>query len=779
MWMSQVYRTITGVARTWSSMLARLEGAKRPDVDSGAELSVPHRLAIIYLMLPVVIWLVGWHQWWLGVPAALLAMFALSSVLSGSWRVSFRPLTILLLVMALAWVMVTAAGGVFDAHNGDWDKHRAILLDLARGDWPVRLPLWVSDLAVYFPEDVELTGYLLRYYLGYYMVPGLAGKWFGVAGLNWAVALWTWCGVALMVLLFTRGYGVWKTIAAAMTFILFSGMDIARTIPAEGWDWFKVWDWFYFTMEPGSWPTIELERYHLEWAAPLNIGIHYFSNMHNLAWVPQHFIAAGLYALLLVQLRRHGRFLAVSGIVVAGSLFWSPFIAIGVLPLVAVLVVENGVIRLLRWQNIFVALPLAGILIGYLTSGFSNATHGWAWEFIGSDILLRAMPVLFLTEFLVLVVLLVMLRPRLMREWFFVVSVGMLLLLPWYAYGELNDLVMRGLMPAVVLLSYYCAQTVVGGLNEAWSYARLVLTGLVVVVLGVGVMTVMFELVRANNDHEFGVFRYERLERDYSVLRDISPQYQNQYVAHELAGWYGGLLREGASGMRRLAGKGELILQREYAVYLNEHRLIYVKEECDEAEQGAQFFIEALPIDEGTLPGNQAHYSFNFEFKGHGWRAGETCVAVRELPWWYRVGHIKTGQYNAERTGHRWLGHYYSAEYRDWLLMEAGEPVIRSQFEVYLQEKKVIYSKGECSEGDVEVPFKLEVIPVDVKDLPEGRTGEGKEEIEFMFSDYGGWLGESCLVIFELPDYAVLSIWTGQYMPGGGYLWEGGFAFDE
>ena len=777
--MSQVYRTITGFARAWPAMFARLEGAKRPNVDFGAELSVPHRLAIIYLMLPVVIWLVGWHQWWLGVPATLLVTIALSSVLSGSWKISFRPLTILLLVMALAWVMVTAAGGVFDAHNSDWDKLRAILLELARGDWPVRLPVWVSDLAVYFPGEVELTGYLLRYYLGYYMVPGLVGKWFGVAALNWAVALWTWCGVGLILLLFTRGYVGWKAIAAAAIFVFFSGMDVARTIPAEGWEWFKVWDWIHLTMEPGRWPTIELDRYHLEWAAPPRIWIHYFSNMYGLAWVPQHFIAAGLYALLLVQLRRHERFLAVSGIVVAGSLFWSPFVAIGVLPLVVVLFFENGVRPFLRWQNLLVPLPLAGILIGYLTSGFSNPPQGWAWEFIGSDILLRAMPVLFLTEFLVLVVLLVMLRPRLMREWFFVVSVGMLLLLPWYAYGELNDLVMRGLMPAVVLLSYYCAQTVLGGLKEAWSYARLVLTGLVVVVLGVGVVTVMFELVRANNDHEFGVFRYERLERDYSVLRDISPQYQNQYVAHELAGWYGGLLGEGGSGMKRLEGKGELILQREYAVYLNEHLLIYVKEECDEAEQGAQFFIEALPIDEGTLPGNQAHYSFNFEFKGHGWRAGETCVAVRELPWWYRVGHIKTGQYNAERTGHRWLGHYYSAEYRDWLLREAGEPVIRSQFEVYLQEKKVIYSKGECSEGDVEAPFKLEVIPVDVKDLPEGRRGEGKEEIEFMFSDYGGWLGESCLVIQELPGYRVKSIKTGQYKAGGGHVWEGSYTFEE
>ena len=37
----------------------------------------------------------------------------------------------------------------------------------------------------------------------------------------------------------------------------------------------------------------------------------------------------------LVQLRRHAQFLGISGIVVAASLFWSPLVAIGLLPLVA------------------------------------------------------------------------------------------------------------------------------------------------------------------------------------------------------------------------------------------------------------------------------------------------------------------------------------------------------------------------------------------------------------------------------------------------------------
>ena len=73
----------------------------------------------------------------------------------------------------------------------------------------------------------------------------------------------------------------------------------------------------------------------------------------------------------------------------------------------------------------------------------------------------------------------------------------------------------------------------------------------------------------------------------------------------------------------------------------------------------------------------------------------------------------------------------------------------------------------------------LRVTPVDVNELGEERSRQGFEEFSFDFSEHGGWIGGSCLVIFELPDYAVLSIWTGQNMPGGGQMWEGGFAFDE
>ena len=154
------------------------------------EIPVLHRLAIIYLMLPVLIWLVGWFEWWFGVPAAVLMALGLWQALrparashkwqvfSGALRSALRPTTVVLLLIALAWVMTTAAGGVFDVHNPDWHKHRSILLDLGRGDWPTEP---VASLRDHLNVPI-----LMRHYLGYYMVPGLIRQvaWAGGAELG-------------------------------------------------------------------------------------------------------------------------------------------------------------------------------------------------------------------------------------------------------------------------------------------------------------------------------------------------------------------------------------------------------------------------------------------------------------------------------------------------------------------------------------------------------------------------------------------------------------------
>ena len=740
--------------------------------ESADEIPVVHRLAIIYLMLPVLIWLLGWHQWWLGIPAVVLLVLAFREALSGSWRMAVRPLAAVLLVIALAWVMVTAAGGLFDVHNFDWIKHRAILLDLARNTWPVYLPAWAQSLSAFIPGEGDIEGLLLRYYLGYYMVPGLAGKWFGVEALNWAVPLWSWSGVALMLLMFTRGFLGWRAVAAATILIFFSGMDIVSVAVFEGLEWLD------FQLSLDGWPRVGFGRDFLEWDRYLEVKVQFLSHMVGMMWVPQHFIAGALYALLLVQLRQHRRFLAVSGVVVGASLFWSPFVAVGLLPLAAVLLKENGVRPFLRWQNLLLGLPLPVLVVTYLASGTGDIPHFWLWEFSGWQNVVRGLPILYLVEFLLLTILLVLLRPQLLKESFFLASLATLLLLPLYYFGLHNDLVMRGLIPSLVLLCYYCASSSLGRSSderrERRDYRRKILSGLIVAVLGIGAIGPVINLARANSAHDFEVFGYEQFGLEFSTTQAVGGPIVNQYLADEVPGWYRLMLRDSAKD--NTLAKSELLISSIFDVYLlNDRILVYTRTPCTQDDMRAHFILSVFPLEE---TGN-AQDTLDFEFsQGPGLSIGETCVTSRALPD-YKIGRIRAGQYKLDRGGHSWMGMYLSEEYRDRIIAEAGEAVIRSNYDVYVNKKRLIFSKAACTERDVVAPFTLRVTPVDVNDLDEHLRKQGFEEFTFNFSEHGGWIGDSCLVMHELPDYAMLSITTGQHVPGGIPIWEGRFSLQK
>ena len=141
--------TLRPWAPTPPSWLQRLGQFYRPL--PAPALPIMHRLAILYLMLPLVLWLLSWFRWWVGWPLALLVSASLGPVLAGSWRGRPRLATWGLLAAALVWVMLSPAGGVFNAANHkDWVMRHALLLDLGRYPWPLFLP---DSLAAYVPGD--------------------------------------------------------------------------------------------------------------------------------------------------------------------------------------------------------------------------------------------------------------------------------------------------------------------------------------------------------------------------------------------------------------------------------------------------------------------------------------------------------------------------------------------------------------------------------------------------------------------------------------------------
>ena len=574
--------------------------------DSGSdELPVLHRLAIAYLVLPLVIWLVGWFEWWFGFPSAVLLVLGLWRVLSGSWQIKIQPVTVALLLIAFAWVMMTAAGGVLDVGNFDWDKHRAVLLDLARGDWPTYLP-------AYFEAPL-----LLRYYLGYYMVPGLIGSWFGPAVLNWIVPIWTWGGTALTVLLFTRGLYGWKAVAAAVMLIFFATIALSFEPLEVGW---------------GRTMLVEF------------------------MFSPQHFIAGALNALLIVQLRRDRRFLPVCGVILAATMFWSALIALGMLVFLAILLFENGIRPFLSWQNLLLSAPLLGLLVVYLSSGANSIPSGWIWDRYGWDGIASTIGMPRLAGFLLLAVLLLLLRPRLRRDPLFLSCLFVPLIIPWYSFGLLNEYLRYASLGAFILLCYYCAQIVLTewGSSHKWML-RSVLVGLTIVLLG-GFVSPLMNLAQGAPTEGFRVLKYENLGADLAtVLNATGAQYHDQYATYAVPDWFRRLLRgAGAEPLDR----GELIIESEYDVYLNGKELIYVRTPCSEEETDTRFILFVYPVNAALLEGRE-HDNQDFWFFWHGKRIGGVCIATRTLPD-YEIDHFRTGQYIGTYvpTGELWIVDY-------------------------------------------------------------------------------------------------------------------------
>ena len=113
-------------------------------------------------------------------------------------------------------------------------------------------------------------------------------------------------------------------------------------------------------------------------------------------------------------------------------------------------------------------------------------------------------------------------------------------------------------------------------------------------------------------------------------------------------------------------------------------------------------------------------------------------------------------------------------------LVRDRQPAIRSDFDVYLVENNLIYTKEDCSDADVAPKFFLALYPVDVNDLPDQRRQHGFDNLDFDFYWFGGVFGGRCTATVALPEYAIARIVTGQFVnvDGGGFkhLWEGEFS---
>ena len=104
---------------------------------------------------------------------------------------------------------------------------------------------------------------------------------------------------------------------------------------------------------------------------------------------------------------------------------------------------------------------------------------------------------------------------------------------------------------------------------------------------------------------------------------------------------------------------------------------------------------------------------------------------------------------------------------------QPGQPalMVRSFFDLYIQDNAVIYAKEPCSVADTEARFFVHIFPESANSLPLDRRKFRFNNIGFNFYETGEIRGGRCSARLQLPDYAVAEIKTGQYTREG-KIWE-------
>ena len=240
---------------------------------------------------------------------------------------------------------------------------------------------------------------------------------------------------------------------------------------------------------------------------------------------------------------------------------------------------------------------------------------------------------------------------------------------------------------------------------------------------------------------------------------------------------------------------GTPLARADLDVYIHNGALHYISANCapllSDGKTGV--FLHIIPVDIADLRADRRELGFeNRDFR-IAWRdalvthtgfVDGKCVTQRPLPA-YAIERISTGQFmiggEAIWRADIDMAAYAAAQalYEGIAAGDYGQPVAQSDFDVYLSGNGLAYIKEPCAPGDADALFFLHIFPADAADLPADGRESGFANLDFQFADYGGHAGDVCVASRELPGYAIERIRTGQFVSGGGAIWQVEFTVEQ
>ena len=97
--------------------------------------------------------------------------------------------------------------------------------------------------------------------------------------------------------------------------------------------------------------------------------------------------------------------------------------------------------------------------------------------------------------------------------------------------------------------------------------------------------------------------------------------------------------------------------------------------------------------------------------------------------------------------------------------LAGGNPIIRSDWDVYLRDGALIYLKDPCGESDARGVFDLSVSPAFGSESAHAARRRSHGGLSFAFEQYGVRFDGGCMMRRPLPDYPIVGVSTGRWFP--------------
>lgn len=478
-------------------------------------------MAVLYVVSPVMIFLLGWTKRWIAVLGCILCIYfmarlikALSSDKSGidqlldKSTVGFWLLSILVIFL---WVLFSGIGG-FSFQTGDFLSRNPMFHDLLKYPWPVYYDMAAEPPFVQeFIGDAESAAYV--YYFAWWLPVALLSKliWCRQAVSDVMLLCWAVLGIFLTFYCLVR-YLKKNSYWILSSLVLFGGMD------------FIVYILTYMEIPNAT---------HLEqWAG----YFQYSSNTTQLYWVFNQSIPIWLIMALLLLLNDRKKKAGLCSLAFA----YSPFSTMGLVPIALVSClkksrkIKEAVTEAVSIENIAVPAMML-VIFGsfYMQNDHSLSKTGWIFS-LNPGFRTVTMYILFLVLEVLIYFIPMGAYGRKYRYYWTVLAE--LVLIPFYVMGLYNDFCMRASIPALFLMMVIVLQYLLDHeVKKSYPLQRKIMAAVVLS----GYLTAVFSLQR-NISHTLLEEENEYIADDVGSFGNMQTdsEYQirltfNQYLPTE------------------------------------------------------------------------------------------------------------------------------------------------------------------------------------------------------------------------------------------------------